>query len=116
VVDVLIYAAILLCLVSAVALPGVPPHTGDSVLGAEGGWVRPELLYPVIAGLIVLGLRDKVVFIAARGEQYLPAMIFFAVLPGIDMIVALKLLIVSVWVGAGVARTVCVAGMPRSRH
>ena len=51
-----------------------------------------------------MGLRDKTIFLAARGEQYLPALFFFAVLPFVDMIIALKLLIVVVWVGAGVSK------------
>ena len=59
-------------------------------------------MIPVIALLVVLGLRDKIVFIAARSEQYLPALIFFAFFPFVDMIVAAKLLIVIVWIGAGV--------------
>ena len=50
------------------------------------------------------GLRDKTIFLGARGEQYLPALVFFAVLPFVDMIIALKLLIVVVWVGAGVSK------------
>ena len=53
---------------------------------------------------MLAGLRDKTVFLAARGEQYLPALVFFAVLPFVDMIIALKLLIVVVWVGAGVSK------------
>ncbi len=66
--------------------------------------MNPTLLLPLIALLIVIGLRDKVIFIAARGEQYFPAVVFFGVLPFVDMIVALKLLIVSVWVGAGISK------------
>jgi hypothetical protein len=54
---------------------------------------------------VLIGLRDKTVFMAARGEQYLAAMVFFAVLPFVDMIIALKLLIygadrtVTSWLG-----------------
>jgi hypothetical protein len=40
----------------------------------------------------MMGLRDKVVFLAARSEQYVPAMVFFAGLGLVDMIVALKAL------------------------
>jgi hypothetical protein len=52
----------------------------------------------------MLGLRDKVLFIAARGEQYLPALVFFAFFPFVDMIVAAKLLIVVVWTGAAFSK------------
>ena len=61
-------------------------------------------MIPAIVLLVVNGLRDKTVFLAARGEQYLPALVFFAALPFVDMIIALKLLIVVVWVGAGFSK------------
>ena len=64
--------------------------------------VSPALLIAADVLLVLIGLRDKTIFLAARGEQYLPALIFFTVLPFTDMIVALKLLIVVVWVGAGI--------------
>jgi hypothetical protein len=66
--------------------------------------VAAASIVPIIALLVLIGLRDKVVFIAARGEQYLPALIFFALFPFVDMIVAAKLLIVTVWVGAAVSK------------
>jgi hypothetical protein len=91
--DVGLYALLLASLVVALALPG-----------DDAGLVRPAAIVPIIVLLVVLGLRDKVVFIAARGEQYLPALIFFAFFPFTDMIVAGKLLIVSVWVGAAVSK------------
>jgi hypothetical protein len=94
-VDVALYAALLVSLVVALALPG----TGESPT-----LVSPAALIPVIALLIVLGLRDKVLFIAARGEQYLPALVFFAFFPFVDMIVAAKLLIVIVWTGAAFSK------------
>src|SRR6202000_139005 len=68
------------------------------------GLVNPVLLIPVIVLLVAGGLRDKTVFLAARGEQYLPALLFFTILPFVDMIIAAKLLIVVVWVGAGVSK------------
>jgi hypothetical protein len=103
--DVVVYAAILVNLAIAVALPGVHTASVDTALGADNsGIVRPALMFPLIALLVVIGLRDKVVFIAARSEQYLPAMVFFGFLPFVDMIVALKLLIVTVWIGAGISK------------
>jgi Transmembrane protein of unknown function (DUF3556) len=54
--------------------------------------------------LVAAGLRDKVLFLQARGEQYLPALVFFAAYGGVNMIVALKVLIVVVWVGAGFSK------------
>jgi hypothetical protein len=87
-VDVALYVALLASVVVALALPAV---TTASIV-------------PSIALLVVLGLRDKTIFIAARGEQYLPALIFFAFYPYVDMIVAAKLLIVTVWCGAAFSK------------
>ena len=60
---------------------------------------------PLVAAVVfwlLLGLRDKIVFLAARAEQYLPLFLFFAVLPAVgtfaDMIIAGKLAIVTSWV------------------
>ncbi|MFW2244016.1 DUF3556 domain-containing protein [Rhodococcus opacus] len=102
--DVLIYAALLLNIIVALILPGVHTSSIDAAITDNSGLVRPAVLFPLIALLVLIGLRDKVIFIAARSEQYLPALVFFGVLPFVDMIIALKLLIVSVWVGAGVSK------------
>ncbi|MDS1115245.1 DUF3556 domain-containing protein [Gordonia westfalica] len=102
--DIAVYALILANLVVAIVLPGVTSSSLDAAMGDNQGLVNPMLMYPLIALLVVIGLRDKVIFIAGRSEQYLPALIFFGILPFVDMILALKLLIVSVWVGAGVSK------------
>ena len=105
VLDVAVYLALLVNLGCAIVLPGEPSAALAEVApGSQSGLVNPTLMFPLIGLLIVMGLRDKVVFIAARSEQYLPAMVFFAVLGPVDMIIALKLLIVSVWFGAGVSK------------
>lgn len=64
----------------------------------------PALALVAVALLALCGLRDKTIFLAARGEQYAPALVFFGTLGFVDMIVALKLLIVTVWLGAGVSK------------
>ena len=91
----------------AVALcsPGVHSDSlSKAVPENTSGLVSPALLVAPIVLLVVLGLRDKVIFLGARGEQYLPALIFFAALPFVDMIIALKMLILVVWVGAGFSK------------
>ena len=86
-------------------LPGTRSDSlSAAVPGNTSGLVSPVLIVPVIVLLVLNGLRDKVIFLAARGEQYLPALVFFAVLPFTDMIIALKLLIVAVWMGAGFSK------------
>jgi hypothetical protein len=105
--DVLLYLALLASLVVALALPGVHIHEIDKaplIGGHNKGLVPVGAIVPVMALLVILGLRDKVVFIAARSEQYLPALIFMAFFPFVDMIVAAKLLIVIVWLGAGFSK------------
>ena len=91
-VDITLYVLLLVSLLVALVLP------------PRSGLVNPALLYAPIALLILNGLRDKTLFLAARGEQYLPALVFFAFYPFVDAIVALKLLIVVVWVGAGFSK------------
>ncbi|MET8249071.1 DUF3556 domain-containing protein [Streptomyces sp. NPDC005202] len=105
VVDVVLYVGLLATLLVAIVLPGVPSATLSAVLPENTtGLVNPALLIAPMVLLILCGLRDKTIFLAARGEQYLPAMVFFTFLPFVDMIIALKLLIVSVWVGAGISK------------
>jgi uncharacterized membrane protein YkgB len=103
--DVALYLALLVSLAVALLSPGVHSDSlSKAVPENTSGLVNPALLVAPIALLVAAGLRDKVVFLAARGEQYLPALIFFAVLPFVDMIIALKMLIVVVWVGAGFSK------------
>ncbi|WP_261719367.1 DUF3556 domain-containing protein [Streptomyces sp. FZ201] len=105
VLDVALYVALLAAFVTALVLPGEPSDSLTRALpGAQGGLVRADLLLAVVALLGVCGLRDRLVFLGARSEQYLPAILFCAVLGFADMIIALKLLIVVVWVGAGVSK------------
>ncbi|WP_370934424.1 DUF3556 domain-containing protein [Amycolatopsis sp. cg13] len=103
--DVLLYLAFLATLLTAIVLPGVPDAALSAALpGNTSGLVRPALLIAPIVLYVLNGLRDKTVFLAARGEQYLPALVFFAFLPFVNMIIAAKLLICLVWIGAGVSK------------
>jgi hypothetical protein len=90
---VVLYGALLAGLVVALAVPE-----------AAGGMLAPwTVLLPAVL-LVVNGLRDSIVFLAARGEQYLPALLFGATLSAVDLVIAAKLLVVSVWIGAGVSK------------
>jgi len=103
--DVLLYLAFLVSLLTAIALPGVRSTSLTEALPDNAsGLVRPALLITPIMLYVLCGLRDKTLFLAARGEQYLPALVFFTVLPFTDMIIAAKLLICMVWFGAGVSK------------
>ncbi|MGO1628245.1 MAG: DUF3556 domain-containing protein [Microbacterium sp.] len=108
--DVVLYALLLIALFVPIILPGV---TGSTVAAGSpedlGNLVSPPLLFVPLVLLVIMGLRDKVIFIAARAEQYGPAVLIFGLVPFlgnglVDMIIMLKLLIFSVWVGAGVSK------------
>lgn len=99
--DVILYLAILadlvvLLLSDSVHKSGQPT---DSI-----GLLDPGLLISFVVLLAVMGLRDKVIFLIARSEQYWVAAIFFAVLPYVDMIVAVKLIMCTVWWWAAVSK------------
>ena len=103
--DVVLYLALIVAVLVPLVLPGVVTTSLHEALPDNtSGLVNPVLLIPAMVLLILIGLRDKTIFLAARGEQYLPALFIFSALPFVDMIIALKLLIVVVWVGAGVSK------------
>ena len=103
--DVALYVALIVSVVVALVLPGVANASLSAAVPSNtSGLVNPALLVAPIVLLVLIGLRDKTIFLAARGEQYLPALFFFAVLPFVDMIIAVKLLIFTVWFWAGVSK------------
>lgn len=115
VVDVLLYLAVLASLaypllIDAERVAAVPGGTGPQEL-------VPALAFlPILVTMPLMGLRDKVVFLAARSEQYLPIMLFSATLGAIatsdgatsgdfvNLVVAFKIIICVVWIGAGVSK------------
>src|SRR6201999_2289390 len=103
--DIGVYLALLVSLAVALLAPGVHSESLSKALPHNtSGLVNPALIVAPMALLVLVGLRDKTIFLAARGEQYFPALFFFAVLPFADMIIALKMVIVVVWVGAGFSK------------
>ena len=106
--DVALYVALIVSVVVPLVLPGVHSDSLSAAIPSNtSGLVNPALLVAPMVLLVLIGLRDKTIFLAARGEQYLPALFFFAVLPFVDMIIALKLLIVR-----GVDRRRCLQVRP----
>jgi hypothetical protein len=100
--DVSMYYAILLNLGILLIMPG------KAVAGLPH-WISAGLMNPIpiltyIVLIVVMGLRDKTVFLASRAEQYLPTLFFFAVLDLTDMILAAKIAMVIIWMGAGVSK------------
>lgn len=100
--DVGVYLAILANLAVLLGLHGVDKAGLPG--GVEAG-VLPTLPLLTLLGLqVLMGLRDKVVFLASRSEQYMFAMFAFAMFSFVDMIVAVKVAMVVVWMGAGVSK------------
>ncbi|MDQ0994590.1 DUF3556 domain-containing protein [Streptomyces sp. V3I7] len=100
VVDVLLYAAVL---ASGIWLLG-RPGDGTRITGfGHVGLIDPTAAVPLIATVAILGLRDKTIFLAARGEQYwLSLLIFF--FPYNDQFIGFKLVMLAIWWGAATSK------------
>jgi hypothetical protein len=72
---------------------------GSAAAGATAGRLDPAAVGALLAILVVLGLRDKVPFLAARAEIYGNLAILF-LFPLGNMIVAAQLVFVCIWWGA----------------
>lgn len=91
-IDVVLYGALLAMLVVAL----VTPPGGDGLLPAWQSWA-------VLVLLGVAGLRDKTIFLAARGEVYAPFVAAF-LFGGANAIVAAKLACLVIWLGAATSK------------
>ena len=82
--------------------------SGNDIAGLPEGraGIMPQWSLVVYAGLIILmGFRDKIIFLSARSEQYVPTMLAFGLMTNfVDMIIAAKIFIVVVWMGAGFSK------------
>ena len=62
-------------------------------------------IWTVLGLLALLGLRDKVIFLAARGEVYASFTVAFLFAGyGVDMIIAAKLVCLVIWLGAATSK------------
>jgi hypothetical protein len=100
IVDVGLYAVVLAGGVWALLSPG---H-GGPVPGIGGvGLIDPVTVIPTIVALALLGLRDKTIFLAARGEHYwLKLLVFF--FPFADQVSAYKIIMLGLWWGAATSK------------
>jgi hypothetical protein len=91
-VDAALYAGLLVALVTALLSAGT-----------RGGLLEVSRLVTVLALLTLIGLRDKTIFLAARTEVYGTLLVAF-LLPGVDALLAAKLVVVAIWWGAAVSK------------
>jgi hypothetical protein len=98
--EVLLYAALLIALLFALFSDGTGPIPE---LNTEVGVLPIWQIATILGILAVLGLRDKVLFLAARGEVYAPLAAAF-LLSGVDIIIAAKLVCLVIWLGAATSK------------
>ncbi|MGW4845359.1 DUF3556 domain-containing protein [Nocardia brasiliensis] len=100
VIDIALYAALLVAVSVALCSDGTGPVPELSTsVGLLPGW---EIA--VILGLLAaIGLRDKVIFLAARGEVYGTLTVTF-LFTAADPIVAAKVVFVVIWMGAATSK------------
>jgi hypothetical protein len=100
VVDVVLYAVVLVSGVCALLSSG---QGGPVTRGGDVGLINPMLVVPIIVALVLVGLRDKTIFLAARGEHYwLTLFVFF--FPVTDQIAAFKIIMLGLWWGAATSK------------
>lgn len=99
-VDVALYGALLVMLLVALFSDGDGPI---AALHTDIGVVPRWRVVAVLAILVVSGLRDKVIFLAARGEVYAPLAAAF-LCHGVDMFIAAKVIFVVIWMGAATSK------------
>jgi hypothetical protein len=99
VLDVLLYAGLLVALLLALLSDGTRSADGIGDVGLIPVW-KVAL---VLGFLGVLGLRDRTPFLAARAEVYgaIAVMFLFA---GPDLVVGAKLLMLVIWMGAATSK------------
>ena len=98
-VDVLLAAVATGLMVWLLASPGsgpIPP-------GASVGLLDKQVVLALILTMLLIGIRDKVLYLASRADIYLVAAVIF-LFPYDQMMIGLKLALVAVWVGAGVSK------------
>jgi hypothetical protein len=99
-IDVLLYGALLMMLVVALFSDGTGP---DPALGTDIGLLPAWQSWTILALVALAGLRDKVLFLATRGEVYVPFVVAF-LFGGPNVLIAAKLACVVIWMGAATSK------------
>lgn len=98
VLDVVLFAAEVVCMVLALLSPG----EASSVPGVDV-LLGPAAIVPIVVLHGILGLRDKILFLCARAEMYWIALII-CLFPHDQMMIGFKLAIACIWLGAGISK------------
>ena len=72
---------------------------GQAAPGTSAGRLHPEGIAVLLGCLALLGLRDKVAFLAARPEVYVPLLVIF-LFPIHNLIVGAQFVFLCIWLGA----------------
>jgi hypothetical protein len=100
--DAALYGALVVMLAVALISDGTGPI---SALGTTVGVLPIWQIWTILGLLAVSGLRDKVIFLAARGEVYASLTVAFLFAGyGVDMIIAAKLVCLVIWLGAATSK------------
>ena len=101
-VDILLYATLLVLLIVAMFSDGTGPRPA---LGTQIGVLPMWQIWAILGVLALAGLRDKVIFLAARGEVYASFTVAFLFAGfGVDTIIAAKLVCLAIWMGAATSK------------
>jgi hypothetical protein len=100
ILDVGLYVIVLGSGVWALLSPG---HGGSVTAGGDVGLIDPVVVIPTIVSLALLGMRDKTIFLAARGEHYWLKLLVF-LFPFTDQIAAFKIIMLGLWWGAATSK------------
>jgi hypothetical protein len=98
--DALLYGILLGLLLLGLVSDGSGPIP---LLGTTIGVVPRWQTVAILTVLAVIGLRDKVIFLAARGEVYAPLALVF-LFPGADIVVGAKVVFMVIWLGAATSK------------
>lgn len=89
VVDVGVYLALVVLLVRALT----------------AGVLTTDLLWPVLVAVVLLGVRDRTIFLALRSEHYGLTLLAFALVGvGMEAIAAAKAILLAIWWGAAISK------------
>ena len=98
--DAMLYAALLVLLAAALVSDGTGPIPA---LGTPIGVLPRWHTIAILAVLAAIGLRDKTIFLAARGEVYAPLALVF-LFPGADIVLGAKMVFMVIWLGAATSK------------